>query len=250
MTNVSQDFNRQYKPSKALLIYQLEPTEDNNGYGSREDNNNQVYVESYDIGRNGNPINAHPLSLQEIISLSELFQSSQELKSNYLKSKGMLPNKVLYINPQTNGCAVWYTPPQEVDLYFVQGLNIPTGKAKIPAMIWKATKDSLNVYALKGKGKPTDKTALYHAPYFNIYENGNVCMGTVNIQIDRYTCLEDFMAKWETYFFNSYFSHTIGGHQSSHLDMIALWQGQVGTGNPFPTETLIKHRITLKQIMQ
>lgn len=249
MTNVSKDFNRQYKPTKALLIYQLQQT-DNNGYSSREDNNNHVYVESYDIGRNGNPINAHPLSMQEMVSLSELFQSTQELKGNYLKSKGILPNKVLYINPGGNGFAVWYTPPQEVDLYFVQGLHIPNGKAQIPAMIWKATKDSLNVYAVKGKAKPTDKTTLYQAPFFNIYESGNVCMGTVNISIDRFTNLDEFMGKWEAYFFNSYFSHTIGSHNSSQIPLVELWQGQIGTGKQFPQETLVKHHLTFRNLMQ
>jgi PRTRC genetic system protein B len=249
MTNVSQEFNQQYTPQKALLIYQMKEINHDGQYGTGEDNR-QTYVESYDIGKYGNPINAHPLTMQEMVALSELFQSSQELKSNYLKSKGVLPNKVLFINGQTNGYAIWYTPPQEVVLYFVQGLNIPTGKAKIPAMIWKATKNSLNVYAVKGKAKPTDKTLLYHAPYFNIYSSGNVCMGTVNVNIDRFTNLDEFMEKWETYFFNSYFSHTIGGHQASVTPIVELWQGQVNTGRNFPQDTLVKQSLTLKHLMQ
>jgi PRTRC genetic system protein B len=249
MTNINQEFNQQYMPHKALLIYQLKEINPDGQYGAGDDNP-QTYVESYDIGKHGNPINAHPLTMQEMVTLSEIFQSSLELKSNYLKSKGVLPNKVLYINAQTNGYAVWYTPPQEVVLYFVQGLNIPTGKAKIPAMIWKATKNSLNVYAIKGKAKPTDKTTLYHAPYFNIYTDGNVCMGTVNINIDRFTNLDEFMDKWETYFFNSYFSHTIGGHRASVIPLVELWQEQVGTGRDFPQETLVKHTLTLKYLMQ
>src|ERR1700751_2359334 len=145
MMNASEDFNTQYKPVKALLIYQSERNKNKHEYASNDNENNQVYVESYDIGKQGNPINAHPLSMAEMVSLSTLFQRTQELRSNYLKSKGVLPGKVLYINPQPNGFAVWYTPPQEVSLFFVPGLKIPNGKAKIPAMVWKATKDSLNV---------------------------------------------------------------------------------------------------------
>lgn len=250
MQNVSEQFNRQYVPFKALLLYEAQQQDKNDYYTNSDNRDTRIYVESYDIGKQGNPINAHPLSMQEMVSLSELFQSTQELKGNYLKSKGILPNKVLYINPGANGFAVWFTPPQEVDLFFVQGLQIPNGKAKIPAMIWKATKDSLNVYAVKGKAKPTDKTTLYQAPYFNIYESGNVCMGTVNISIDRFTNLDEFMGKWETYFFNSYFSHTIGSHNSSTLPLLELWQGQVGTGKPFPQETLVKHHLTFKNLMQ
>src|ERR1700743_734708 len=198
MMNASEDFNTQYKPVKALLIYQSGRKENKHEYASSDNENRQVYVESYDIGKRGNPINAHPLSMAEMVSLSMLFQRTQEMRSNYLKSKGLLPGKVLYINAQTNGFALWYTPPQEVDLFFVPGLKIPNAKAKIPALVWKATKDSLNIYAVKGKGKPNEKTPLYHAPFFNLYENGNVCMGTVNIEIDRFTYLEAFIGKWET----------------------------------------------------
>lgn len=249
MMNVSEDFNTQYKPFKALLIYRSERDKDRNEYASNETENTLVYVESYDIGKQGNPINAHPLSKAEMVSLSVLFQSTQELQSNYLKSKGLMPNKVLYLNPQTNGFAVWYTPPQEVSLNFVQGLKIPNAKAKIPSMVWKATKDSLNVYAIKGKVKPTEKSPLYHAPFFNLYETGNVCMGTVNIEIGRFTSLEEFMSKWETYFFNSYFSHTIGNHHKSE-DLVELWQSLAGTGKGFPQEQLIKHHVSFKSLLQ
>jgi PRTRC genetic system protein B len=249
MMNVSEDYNTQYKPIKALLIYQTERNTHKEEYAGSENDNQQIYVESYDIGKEGNPINAHPLSMAEMVSLSLLFQSTQELRSNYLKSKGVLPNKVLYLNAQTSGFAVWYTPPQEVSLYFVPGLKIPNGKAKIPALVWKATKDSLNVYAVKGKAKPNEKTPLCHAPFFNIHDNGNVCMGTVNIEIDRFTSLESFMSKWETYFFNSYFSHTIGNHVKSE-DLVALWQSQLSSGRDFPQDQLTKHHLSIKSLLQ
>jgi len=249
MLNASEDFNTQYMPVKALLIYQSGRKENKYEYASSDNENRQVYVESYDIGKFGNPINAHPLSMAEMVSLSQLFQSTKELKSNYLKSKGILPNNVLYLNTQTNGFAVWYTPPQTVSLYFVQGLKIPNGKAKIPTLIWKASKDSLNVYAIKGKSKPSEKANLFHAPFFNIHDNGNVCMGTINIQIDRFTSLEEFMLKWQIYFFNSYFSHTIGNHYNSE-DLIALWQSLVDTGNDFPQDQLVKHYCSFKTLLQ
>jgi PRTRC genetic system protein B len=250
MTNISEQFNNQFSPVKALLIYQNQATH-KDIYGSDTDKTTEVYVESYDIGKRGQPINAHPLSIAEIVSLSKLFQSTEELKNNYLKPKGLLPSNILYLDPQTEGYVIWFTPPMEGDLFFVDGLQIPTGKAHIPAMVWKASKNSLNVYALKGKSKPNANTPLYHAPYFNIYDNGNLCMGTVQIAIDRFTRLEDFISKWETYFFNSYFSHTIGNHNGAQIDLVSLWQTQVGTGKAFPTELLNKHRnLLLKNLIK
>ena len=246
MTNVSQTFNEQYLPVKALLIYRSVEQESDN-YERQPLN---IYVESYDIGKQGNPINAHPLSVKEMIALSELLQATQELKNNFLQCKGVLPTKLIYVNTQNNGYAVWHTPPQEVSLFFTDSLGIPSGKAKIPAMLWKATKESVQVFAIKGKAKPTAKTPLYYAPFFNLSQDGRVCMGTVNINIDRQTCLEDFMTQWESYFFNSYFTHTLGNHRHCKGNLIQLWQEQAGTGRDFPQEELIKTGRTLKDLIR
>jgi len=245
MKNVSQTFNEKYLPVKALLIYKSEDKDD-----TPERRENELYVESYDIGKYGNPINAHPLSIAEMVMLSELMQSTQDLKNNYLQCKSVLPIKLIYVNAQNNGYAIWYTPPQETNLFFSESLGIASGKTKIPALLWKATKERLQVFALKGKGKPNPDTTLYYAPLFNLSQDGSVCMGTVNINIDRQTHLEQFMAQWETYFFNSYFTHTLGNHRHCKGNLVQLWQGQVGTGREFPQAELIKNGKTLKDLIR
>jgi len=246
MKNVSQTFNEQYQPVKALLIYQSVEQKSEN----YERQPTEIYVESYDIGKQGNPINAHPLSVKEMIALSELLQATQELKNNFLQCKGVLPSNLIYVNTQNNGYAVWHTPPQEVSLFFTDSLSIPSGKAKIPALLWKATKESVQVFAIKGKAKPTGKSPLYYAPFFNLSQDGRVCMGTVNINIDRQTCLEDFMAQWESYFFNSYFTHTLGNHRHCKGNIVQLWQEQAETGRDFPQDELIKNGRTLKDLIR
>jgi PRTRC genetic system protein B len=247
MKNLSKTFSELYTPFKALLIYK---GENGNTDQSQERADNLVYVEAYDINENGNPVNAHPLSAKETAGLAELLQSTQELKNDYLKSSGLLPSKVLYINPQGSGFAVWYTPPQETELFFIEKLGIPSGKAKIPAMVWKAGKNSLSVYAIKAGKKPVSNTRLFHAPFFNIYDNGEVCMGTVNVKIDRNCCLEDFMAEWENYFFNSYFSHLLADSSPVNGNIVQLWQEQVKTGSDFPVESLIKNNLTIQDLIK
>jgi len=185
-----------------------------------------------------------------MIALSELLQATQELKNNFLQCKGVLPINLIYVNTQNNGYAIWHTPPQEVSLFFTDSLGIPSGKTKIPAMLWKATKESVQVFANKGKAKPTGKSPLYYAPFFNLSQDGRVCMGTVNINIDRQTCLEDFMAQWESYFFNSYFTHTLGNYQHCKGNLIQLWQEQVNTGRDFPQDELIKNGRNLKDLIR
>lgn len=246
MKNVSQTFNEQYLPVKALLIYKSAI----DGLDNYHSSPSEIYVESYDIGKQGNPINAHPLSISEMMMLSELMQSTQDLKTTYLQCKGILPAKLIYVNAQNNGYAVWYTPPQETDLFFSDSLSIPSGKTKIPALLWKASKERLQVFALKGKAKPNVDTPLYYAPLFNLSQDGSVCMGTVNINIDRQTYLEQFISQLETYFFNSYFTHTLGNHKHCKGNLVQLWQEQVGTGREFPQNELIKNGRTIKDLIR
>jgi PRTRC genetic system protein B len=242
MKNLTNSFCNEYRPIKALLICEKQrPNED--------DVQSSIYVESYDIGKQGNPINAHPLTHRETLQLSSLFLASGELKTGYLRSRGVMPDKVLYINPQQSGYAVWYTSQQEVPLFFAEALGITSGRGNVPAMIWKAGRNELMVYALKGNRKPGSHTKLYHAPFFNIYTDGRVCMGTVRINITESARLEDFMGLWESYFWNSYFSHLMNEFNPVTENIVRLWQQQVDTGNVFPAGVLKPTHLTLQNLL-
>ena len=96
---------------------------------------------------------------------------------------------------------IWYTKAGKRQLYFSENLEIQSGTAEVPAMLWLATQRSLKIFALSSNRRPTEKTSLFYAPFFNVYENGNVCMGTVNIDIQNSASVEEFMEKWEDYFY-------------------------------------------------
>ena len=68
MKNLTNNFSNTYQPIKALLICQkrIEGEEEHS-----------IYVESYDIGKFGKPINAHPLTFKETLQLSSLFQAAE-----------------------------------------------------------------------------------------------------------------------------------------------------------------------------
>lgn len=235
MENITDRLEKLYLPTKALLIYQSLAEHDN------------VYVEAYDMNEDGSPINAHPLSVQETIALAECLNTANEIQTNYLECKGLLPEKLLSLNHRS-GNAVWYTSEQQVYLYFSNKLNIACGQASVPAMVWKADRDKVAVFALKTNRRPKADTPLWNAPFFNIYEDGGVCMGTVDIDPAAADGLEEFMHSWEQAFWNSYFSHLIGDHSPVTCNIVQLWQDLVATGKPFPTSVLIKHGKTLKEI--
>ena len=228
-----------YFPQKAIIIY-----------GNPENERQQVYVEAYDMDSNGSPINAHPLDASECAGLAHALDCSDELRRDFLRPKGLLPDNLLYLNPAYDGFALWYTKEQEVNLFFTEQLGIPSGKAKVPPLLWKADKTRLYIYALKPAKRYTEQTSLYHAPFFNVHENGNVCMGTVDINIEQGCFMEDFITQWQQYFFSSYFSHLLGGHSPVKMNIVQLWQEQVRSQRAFPVELLVKHQKTIKDLIR
>lgn len=244
MKNISNQFSNLFTPVKALLIYEQDNQENDNSSPSKD-----IYVESYDIGNNGKPINAHPLSSKEMLHLSEMFQSANDLKNGYLNAEGLIPSKVLHINHAAKSTVIWFTPKQERAVFFASLLDIPSGEAKVPPMIWKADDEQVAVYALRNNRKPSINTTLYHAPFFNVYQNGNVCMGTVNIQIAKNCFLGDFMEQWENYFWNSYFSHLMQDFNPVSTNIVQLWKSLVETGADFPTDVMKKTNLTIENIL-
>jgi len=133
-------------------------------------------------------------------------------------------------------------------LYFTENLEISNGRAEVPAMLWFANKRSLKIFALSSNQRPTEKTSLFYAPFFNVYENGNVCMGTVDVHIQNSTSLEEYIKNWENYFFNSYFSHLMNEHNPINGNCVSLWKSLINTDKPFPKEILRTANRTLKNL--
>jgi len=237
-TDITDNFGTLYFPKSALVIYQS------------NDNDQETYVEHFDMDKNGNPINAHPLTIKEAELLAKSLQTDEEKNKAFLKPKGILPTNVLHINPSEDGSVIWYTKAQQRQLYFVDSLGIPNGTAQVPAMLWLANKSTLNVFALANDRRTTEKTALYYAPFFNIYESGKVCMGTVSIDITNSTSLEEFMNAWEHYFFNSYFSHLLGNYNPINGNCVNLWKELINTNKPFPKGILKKNSKTFKNLLR
>lgn len=240
MKDITQDFGTLYYPTTALLFYQ------------NDDRNKDTYVEYFDMDKNGNPINAHPLTEREAETLAKalITKTQRGKKQDFLRPKGILPTHVLQINPSENGSVLWFTKSMKRQLFFTENLEIPNGMAEVPAMLWSANKRGLKIYALANNRRPSENTPLFFAPFFNVYENGNVCMGTVDVHIQNSTSLEEFIKKWEDYFFNSYFSHLMNEHNPINGNCVNLWKSLINTEKQFPKETLKKVNRTLKNLLQ
>ncbi|MGJ1485721.1 PRTRC system protein B [Sphingobacterium multivorum] len=236
INDITKDFGTLYFPKSALVFYETKGTD------------TAMYVEHFDMDSNGTPTNAHPLTVKEANVLAKALQTDEEKNTAFLKPNGILPTNILHISPSEKGTVLWYTKAQQRQLYFVDSLGIPNGKAQVPPMLWLASKSSLTVFALASDRRPTEKTPLHYVPFFNIYEKGNVCMGTVSIDIKNSASVEEFIQAWEHYFFNSYFSHSLCENLTKK-NIVNLWKDLISTDKLFPKEVLKKNNKTLKNLL-
>jgi len=237
MNNLTTLLGDIYLPEKALLIY-------------RSNSGGNYYVESFDMDENGCPINAHPLTVKEGNALALALESTSEAKQNFLISRGIIPEHILHINSNREGYAIWCTPAMTTKLLFNTDLDITDGEANVPPLLWKASKSKLQIWALPNDKRPDADTCLYHAPFFNISDNGSVCMGSVAVAIHPQWFLEDFMQQWQSYFFDSKFSHMIMQTSPTKTNIVQLWQKLIGTNKPFPLRSLKKTNQTLKSLLK
>ena len=236
--DTAEDFGTLYEPKSALVFYES------------LDNNETMYVEHFDMDRNGNPINAHPLTVNEARALAKSLHSDEEKDKTFLKQKGILPTHILNINPSQNGSVIWYTNAQLRQMYFVKNLEISNGTAEVPAMLWYADKENLSVFTLANDNRPTERTPLYYSPFFNVYEDGKVCMGTVDVHIKNSVSVEEFTKAWEDYFFNSYFSHLLDNYNPIKGNCVNLWKKLIETKETYPVKTLKKNNKILKNLLR
>ena len=83
LNDITENFGTLYFPKSALVFYETKGV------------NTDMYVEHFDMDRNGNPINAHPLTVKEANVLAKSLQTDEEKNKAFLKPKGILPTNIL-----------------------------------------------------------------------------------------------------------------------------------------------------------
>lgn len=234
MKNCIDQIGEMYYPKRAIV-----------NYGSAD---GSIYFECYDINKAGKLRNARALSSKEAQSLAKTMHSFTGSSTGFLTPQSIFNDDVLYLSTGDMGRAIWYTPAGQRQLLFSDALDIPSGQFQLPGLIWSATANELALFAVRDFHSQKQETILYHAPFFNLYRNGKVCMGNVNKKFPPDCSLEEFRDRWQEYFFNSYFTHLIDGHIPIK-DIVSLWQRLERTGSPFPTAKLKPASLTLKDLL-
>lgn len=145
---------------------------------------------------------------------------------------------------------VWYRPPSRQTIWVRSAelggdiqAEVPT-----PGVIWVVHTGyrSVKVFAYKDEGRPDGTTELHQAPFFNVWQSGEICIGSAEAPKGAAALVPE---NWEAMFFGSWFSHPntgklVTGKQSAY----AFWKDLLaGKYRKFPQAKLVPLKRTLEQ---
>lgn len=208
MNSRTETLVNQYKPQVAIVVYKAD--------------GNDFYLESHTINEAGQLTEGKPL-LQE--TLQEVVDTFFDERKGMLNIKGMLPESLLSFEayPGGNYKMIWFRPAEIRVLHFAKQLKLPTAKSWVPAMVYKVEKGSLDVFALKSNVRPKEETKLFLAPFHNVNDDGDVCLGNANVVKPRVKTYETLMKYYEDLFWLSEFTHRNGSNKTKD-DMNVVWK--------------------------
>jgi PRTRC genetic system protein B len=163
----------------------------------------------------------------------------------------ILPERVLV---RTWEMIVWWAPAGPRTMFFAdrgddRGLRKMNGKRyPQPPLVFKACGSHLWVRALDRNARPKVDSRMCMAPFWNCYDNGVVCTGSMKIPREKTVAAIDV---WENSFFESEFTHASGVRKHTRFPggLLALWQ-LLEEKPQFPTKYLVKLPETLSEFVR
>lgn len=227
MNAMTADIMKELIPTMAIIVY---------------NNDNSYYLERRDIV-NGSMAAGIPLSEDCLDGIINEISTT-----DYRSSYGIIPKELLYVDFRTGSEKyVWYRKPEKRRLYFGKEVGIAEGEMTVPGLVYVVTNNStLSVYAYKGK-EPKNK--LYNAPFFNIYDDGNVCLGSAKSESpDAYT-FDNIMKYWEHLFWESEFMHILGNNPIKG-NLASITKKCIKEQSSFPEDVLVESSVKLKNLFR
>jgi PRTRC genetic system protein B len=236
-THVNVGWSQEFKLSRALLVY---GQNNYNGYPPRH-----PFVTMHDVVHEDGEAR---LSAGQLVSPPLLRSLLAALAPT--PAIEVLPEKVI---ARSADVVVWWSPARTRAMFFshrggdktLQQLN---GKRyPHPPLLFRASGKNLWIRALPRNTRPQADTKLTMAPYWNCYDNGVVCAGTMQIPTTRTLAA---LEQWESAFFTSAFSHAAGvtKHTRHPKGLLAMWNELQGKPQ-FPGRYLYPLRQTVEQFV-
>jgi PRTRC genetic system protein B len=139
----------------------------------------------------------------------------------------LLPSTILF---DSNSCLMWYSKAQRRDMWFKVGAALQL-RVWWPAVLFLLNRKSktLYIFALASNSRPTLETRLYRAPFMNISQSGDFCLGGAVLPADLSA---SNIHNIEACLFESNFTHLNGESTkqgrifSTNNEHLAYWREQ------------------------
>jgi PRTRC genetic system protein B len=178
------------------------------------------------------------------------------------KLGGFVPPSLLYLGAKS---LIWWRAPGPARLFFdctkaaagdqsqdkagAALIGRRNGIVPHPGLVFAIAGGKWFVYAVKGDARPDPAAALWRAPYFNVWNSGQICTGNVRLPE---TLSAQSLAVYERAFFDSEFTHPNirGAERLVAGGAYTFWRELLDAGpklKSFPAEKkLIDQKLTLQ----
>ncbi len=178
-----------------------------------------------------------PATIEGLLAMSKALSPDR-------RNFGFLPETLLAIG--MNHMA-WWCPPKKRQVWFnCKVLGRRTASVPCPGLLFAVVGKARLVFALVGNGRPTPESALYQTPFYNVWQNGEVCEGSSKIPGEISI---GAIPEWEESFFRSEFTHPNVHTPKGLIDwprgIYAFWKKMLdGKIKSFPDHALVPLKMT------
>jgi PRTRC genetic system protein B len=163
----------------------------------------------------------------------------------------VLPSNVLCL---TDDLVAWWCPTAVRPMFFESATDkeanaLSGGMFPHPSLVFAATARQLSVRALPSNERPSSGMQLLSAPYWNTYEDGSVCTGSMRVPTADVS--SSVTADWERGFFESAFTHPAGPVRLTLYKggIVPMWTSVLGS-DAFPGRHLVPAHETVLQFIR
>lgn len=224
--------NKRLSPQRAIIVYR-----DKTNYAYK------YFLETREIKNvDGKYLLMAPVPMANNV-MKDIARSYVKSNSVEMQFKGMIEPHLIHASNRTGLTAVmWYRPAMKRSLNFSASTLHIKGDCNVhtPATLYLVINTTLYIWAMMTSERPNMKTKLYNAPYFNIYKDGNVCLGTARVG-QKTKSFEQEAERFERAF---YMAEQSGGHRTGtcKTEIAKLWKDLIKKKTPFPSKAeLVQH---------
>lgn len=181
------------------------------------------------------------------LSKEALLETLGEVAKQYEVEIDLLPANLLSIS---GSHLMWWLPAGKRAVYFDS--DSIGKKSKVlphPPLLFMVKERTWMVFALKANKRPSATTPLCHSSYFNVNDDGLICIGSTKLPDDFSPAT---ISEWEKAFFQSKFTHQNGnGKKVSHpKGLYGFWKDFIeGDSGQFPTKKLVPQGMKLSDLL-